>query len=77
MSNIDVSLPAVDGSLYPIHELGESCKLAIHTLIGDDFAAPPKHLVIEVKTDSGKSVKVIVPYDHKDRAIVTIDGEKV
>jgi hypothetical protein len=77
MSNIQVYLPAVDGSLYPIHDLGESCKLAVQTLIGDDFAAPPRSLTIEVKTDSGRVVKVIVPYDHKDRAIVTIDGEKL
>lgn len=77
MSNIEVYLPAVDGGLYPIHELGESCKLAVQTLIGDDFAAPPRSLTIEVITDSGKVVKVIVPYDHTGRAIVTIDGEKV
>ncbi|WP_086930574.1 hypothetical protein [Agarilytica rhodophyticola] len=75
MSNIEVTLPAVDGSLYCPHEFGESCKLAIHTLISDDFAAPPQNMVIEVKTESGKSVKVYVPYDRNLNASVTVDGE--
>jgi hypothetical protein len=77
MSNIEITLPAVDGSLYPLHEFGESCKLAIHTLFTDDFSASPSRMVIEVKTDSGKSVKVSIPYDHDGRASVTIDGEPV
>ncbi|MCG7972052.1 MAG: hypothetical protein JBO36_15490 [Candidatus Thiodiazotropha taylori] len=77
MSNIEVTLPAVDGSLYSPHEFGESCKLAIHTLFTDDFAAPPSRMVIEVKTNSGKSVKVSIPYDHTGRASVTIDGQQV
>ena len=77
MSNIEVTLPAVDGSLYCPHEFGESCKLAIQTLISDDFAAPPRNMIIEVKTKSGKSVKVFIPYDHEDHATVRIDGHEV
>lgn len=46
MSNIGVTLPAVDGSLYFPHEFGESCKLGIHTLYSDDFAAPPRNMVV-------------------------------
>ena len=77
MSNIEVTLPTVDGgALYP-HEFGESCKLAIHTLYSDDFAAPPKYMQIEVKTDSGKTVKVLIPYDHTSKASVTVDGSEV
>ena len=77
MSNIEVSLPTVDGgALFP-HEFGESCKLAIHTLYSDDFAAPPKFMQIEIKTDSGKTVKVFIPYDHTSKASVTIDGENI
>lgn len=77
MSNIEITLPAVDGSLYPLHEFGESCELAIQTLFTDDFAAPPSRMVIEIKTDSGKSVKVSIPYDHDGHASVTIDGDQV
>jgi hypothetical protein len=77
MSNIEVSLPTVDGSaLYP-HEFGDSCKLAIHTLYSDDFGAPPKYMQIEVKTESGKAVKVIIPYDDDSTALVTVDGKTV
>ncbi len=77
MSNIEVTLPAVDGSLYCPHEFGESCKFAVHTLFTDDFAAPPRQMVIEVKTDSGKSVKVFIPYDHDAHASVFVDGEAI
>lgn len=77
MSNLDVYLPAVDGSQYWLHEKGESCKLAVHTLFSDDYAAPPIHMVIEVTTDSGKVVKVSIPYDDNDTASVQIDGESV
>lgn len=77
MSNIEISLPTVDGgALYP-HEFGESCKLAIHTLYSDDFAAPPKYMQIEIKTESGKIVKVFIPYSHTGKASVTIDGELI
>lgn len=77
MSNLDVYLPAVDGSQYWLHEKGESCKLAVHTLFSDDHAAPPIHMVIEVTTDSGKVVKVIIPYDHNGTASVQIDGKPI
>lgn len=77
MSNIEIRLPAVDGSLCCPHEFGESCKLAIHTLCSDDFAAPPRQMIVEVKTVSGKSVKVQIPYDHNALASVSIDGEVV
>lgn len=75
MSNIEVSLPTVDGNALFPHEFGESCKLAIHALYSDDFAAPPKFMQLEIKTESGKVVKVIIPYDHESKASVTVDGE--
>jgi hypothetical protein len=77
MSNLEVYLPTVDGSEYSIHEAGESCKLAIHTLFTDDFAAPPIYMCIKIKTDSGKVVEIKIPYDHKDTALAYINGEKV
>ena len=77
MSNLEVSVPVVDGSAYYPHEFGESCKLAVETLLTDDFSAPPKYLQIEVRTESGKTVKVCIPYDHEGRASVSVDGEMV
>ena len=77
MSNLEVYAPAVDNSLYPIHELGESCKLAIHTLFTDDFAAPPRCLIVKVHTKSGKEVEIGIPYDHKSMAWANIDGKEV
>jgi hypothetical protein len=77
MSNIEVYVSAADGSAYWIHEKGESCKNAIHTLFTDDFAAPPTQMVVEITTDSGKVVRVSIPYSHTDKAVVRIDGEVV
>jgi hypothetical protein len=77
MSNIDVFLPAVDGSEYRPVAKGDSCKEAVHVLFTDDFAAPPHRLVIKVITDSGKVVEVSIPYDHTGKATVRIDGESV
>ncbi|MEA9994325.1 MULTISPECIES: hypothetical protein [unclassified Pseudomonas] len=77
MSNLDVYLPAIDGSQYWLHEKGESCKNAVHTLFSDDYAAPPLRMVIEITTDTGRVVTVSIPYDHNGKASVQIDGESV
>lgn len=77
MSNLSVELPAVDGSLYDLHVFGEPCKYAIQTLFGDDFAAPPKSMNITVKTESGKSVIVKIPYDLTEKAKVYINDEQI
>lgn len=77
MSNIEVYVPAADGSAYWLHEKGESCKNAIHTLYSDDFAAPPIQMVVEVTTDSGKLVRLYIPYSHDGKANVRIDDEIV
>lgn len=77
MSNLDIYLPAVDGSAYwPVAE-GDTCKDAIQSVFSDDWAAPPTRLVIKVKTDSGKVVEVSIPYDHNGKASVQIDGKPV
>ncbi|MER1966086.1 hypothetical protein [Castellaniella sp. GW247-6E4] len=75
MSNLEVYAPAVDNKLYSLHELGESCKLAVHTLFSDDFAAPPRVLIIKVHTKAGKQVEIGIPYDHDDLAWARIDGK--
>jgi hypothetical protein len=77
MSNIEIDAPLVDGGLMTYHETGESCRLAVEMLIGDDFGAPPRNLRFTVVTTSGKTVKLIIPYSHDEPAIVTVDGEKV
>ncbi len=77
MSNIDVYLPAVDGSAYWPVTKGDSCKEAVHCLFTDDFAAPPHRLVIKVTTEAGKVVEVSIPYNDAGKATVRIDGESV
>lgn len=77
MSNIDVYLPAVDGSAYQPVTRGDSCKEAVHALFTDDFAAPPHRLVIKVTTETGKVVEVSIPYADNGTASVRIDGESV
>lgn len=41
MSNVQVFLPANDGSSYWLVSTGDSCKEAVHALFTDDFAALP------------------------------------
>lgn len=75
MSNVEFYLPAVDGSEYRLVSKGDSCKEAIHNVLSDDWAAPPRGLVIKVMTESGKELTVRIPYSHDGRASVQIDGE--
>ncbi|MCL2219095.1 MAG: hypothetical protein FWC23_01425 [Chitinispirillia bacterium] len=77
MSNLNVALPAVDGSVYDVHEFGESCKEAIHTLYSDDFAAPPRSMNFTVQTESGKTVLLRIPYDHEDKVRVYVNNEQI
>lgn len=79
MSNLKVYLPAVDGSAYILQDEQDSCKEAIHTLFTDDFdfAAPPRSMVIQVTTGSGKVAKVLIPYEESKRATVKIDDVEV
>ncbi|MFC4593507.1 hypothetical protein [Sphingobium tyrosinilyticum] len=77
MSNVEIDAPLVNGDLMPYHERGESCRLAVEMLIGDDFGAPPRSLNFTVHTDSGKTVKLVIPYDHTSSAVVLVDGERL
>ncbi|WP_341959730.1 hypothetical protein [Pseudomonas sp. RC10] len=77
MANVEVYLPAVDGSAYWPISKDDSCKEAVHVLFTDDLAAPPHRLVIEVTTESGKKVEVSIPYSHTGNASVRINGESV
>lgn len=62
MDYIDETTPTID---------------VVQIIAGDDYAAPPRSLTIEVKTESGKTVKVIIPYERKGKAIVLVDSEKI
>lgn len=77
MSNLKVYLPAVDGSVYILQDEQDSCKEAIHTLFTDDFAAPPRSMVVQVTTASGKVVRVLIPYEESEQASVKIDDVEI
>ena len=57
-------------------EKGETSKRAVQVLYTDDFGVPPRSLNIEITTDSGKIVNIVIPYDNS-QTIVMIDGEKI
>lgn len=77
MSNIEVYAPLVDGSLFPLHDVGEGCNLLVATVLGDDLRPPPRSLTIKVATKGGKTVELIIPNDHQATAIVRVDGEDI
>ncbi|MDV6347503.1 hypothetical protein R2083_08240 [Nitrosomonas sp. Is35] len=74
MSNVEVYAPLVNGSVFPYHETGESCKYLVDRILGDDLRPPAKSLVLKIITDSGKTVILNIPNDHS-AATVRIDGE--
>jgi hypothetical protein len=76
MSNITAYLPLKNGGLLDLIDNGHTSKEAVHILYTDDIGVPPHSLNIEITTDSGKVVKVVIPYDNT-KAIVMIDGDRV
>jgi len=77
MNNFELSLPLVDGSMSDIY-YGETSGIdVIHELITDDFGAPPRSMLIQIKTDSGKTVKISIPYDDSSNATVHIDNDQL
>jgi len=74
MSNIQVDAPLVNGDLFPLHELGESCGILVETILGDDLRPPPRNLKIKITTGNGKLVEVVIPNDHTSVAVVKVDG---
>lgn len=75
MSNIASYFPLVNGDIWDLVEKGQPTRSFIH-LVNEDFGAPQRSLNIEITTDSGKVVKVVIPYDNT-KAIVMIDGDRV
>lgn len=74
MSNIEVYAIAVNGSLIPSIDKGDSCKRLVNKIIGDDTGAPARNLFLKITTASGKEVEIVIPNDNSS-AIVKIDGE--
>jgi hypothetical protein len=70
MKNLTFGMPLVDGEWLPIEF--ENGRELIHRIWGDDFAAPPVSLIIEANSESGKKVRIVVPYDDRDRAHVEV-----
>jgi|GEM_PF-781395 len=77
MKNFVLSLPLVNGGLQDIYYGEVSGMEVIHELITDDFGAPPRSMEMTVTIESGKKVKIVIPYDHSSDAIVIVDGEKL
>uniref|UniRef100_UPI0040566881 hypothetical protein n=1 Tax=Candidatus Electrothrix sp. TaxID=2170559 RepID=UPI0040566881 len=77
MSNLEVVVPFADGSACYLHEKGEPLKYAVETLFTDDFGAPPKGIILAVETESGKKIKVKIPYSIDEKATVFINEKEV
>jgi hypothetical protein len=77
MSNISIEASLVDGSAMTYIARGDSCAEAAEIITGDDLRPPARHVVIEVATESGRIVQVVIPNDVRSAAIVRIDGELV
>lgn len=75
MKNLTIKLPLVDGSELPLDY--ENGKELIEAVCGDDFAAPPRSLVIEVQIEDKKIITINIPYDEKaNEAFVSIQDDR-
>lgn len=68
MKNLKISIPLVDGSLFPLDF--KTGKELINNLITNDWAAPPRSIAIEAKTDDGKKVVINIIYDDSDNVSI-------
>jgi len=59
MKNLTFSLALVDGSLLPLDF--KNGNQLIHRIVGEEFSAPPRALVIEALADSGEEVRIVIP----------------
>ena len=60
MENLRISLPLVDGGMFPLEYT--SGKELIHGMVSDDWGPPPRCMVIRSKTESGRMVEISIPY---------------
>lgn len=70
MRNLEISLPLVDGGLFPLEY--SSGKELIHEMVSDDWGAPPRCMVIRSKTADGQTVEISIPYDETGAASAII-----
>jgi hypothetical protein len=76
MSNLEVYAPLVNGSVHPMHEEGEACSLFISRFLGDDLRPPPTSISLNIRTESGQQVRIIIPNDLSS-AVVFVNDEKL
>lgn len=70
MKNLRISLPLADGGLFPMEF--DTAKQIVQQIAGDDWAAPPRSLVIEAQADDGRVVSITIPYDNRREVSVRI-----
>lgn len=75
MSNVKIYARLVNGDLMPIIE-GKTSEEIVMAFTGDDTGAPPSSITIEVVTNNGSKVKILIPNSTAD-ASVTIDGKRI
>lgn len=76
MSNLSITAPLVNSDEASYIIQGESCASAVEFICGDDTGPQVRQVVIEVKTESGKTVRVVIPKSRQD-AVVYIDGDLI
>ena len=76
VSNLEVYAPLVNGDVYPMHEVAEACKLFINRFLGDDLRPEPRSITLNITTESGHKVRVVIPNDLSS-AVVFLDDEKI
>ena len=70
MKTLRIGLPLVNADYLPLDY--SSCKEAIHDLVTDGLAPPPRNLPIEAKTREGKTVRILIPFEEADNASACI-----
>lgn len=77
MSNISISAPQVNSSQFSFISEGDTCKSAVEFVCGDNTGAPVQHVVIAVQTETGKTVRLVIPNSTTDTAAVFVDDELI
>lgn len=70
MRNLRITVPTVDGSARDFD--APTGRDLIHMLLADDWAAPPKCMVVEATTEDRRLVRITIPYDNRDTVRATV-----
>lgn len=76
MSNIKFDVFFDDGAHRDLLRAGDPPSEMARLIFGDDTGPSVRNLIIEIVTDSGKTVRVAIPND-SSRVIIDIDGERI